>query len=112
MELKLVGNQLVLSGRVVGDELQKIAEALSNAPGIDTVILRNSPGGDVPTGYRVGELFRERSLRTAVSGFCYSSCSRMFSAGRRAISPTTIGRNTPKSACTGITAPTGGLGSI
>jgi hypothetical protein len=78
MELKVVGNQLILSGRVVGDEPGKVREALANSPEIDTVILRNSPGGDAPAGYRTGELLRERGLRTAVSGYCYSSCSRMF----------------------------------
>jgi hypothetical protein len=82
MELKVVGNQLILSGRVVGDEPSKVAEALAKSPGIDTVILRNSPGGDAPAGYQIGQLLRERSLRTAVSGYCYSSCSRMLLGGR------------------------------
>src|SRR5215831_6784320 len=81
MELKIVGNQIILSGPVVGDELGKIREALANTPGIDTAILRNSPGGKAPAGYQVGELFREHGLRTAVSGYCYSSCSRMFLGG-------------------------------
>ena len=45
MELKIVGNQIILSGLVVGDEPGKIREALANTPGIDTAILRNSPGG-------------------------------------------------------------------
>jgi hypothetical protein len=81
MELNVVGNQLILSGRVVGDEPGKVREALANSPEIDTVILRNSPGGDAPAGYQTGELLRERGLRTAVSGYCYSSCSRMFLGG-------------------------------
>jgi hypothetical protein len=81
MELKIVGNQLILSGPVAGDEPEKVREALASSPGIDTVILRNSPGGNAPAGYRVGELLRERGLRTAVSGYCYSSCSRMFLGG-------------------------------
>jgi len=81
MELKIVGNQIILSGPVVGDEPGKVREALASSPGIDTVILRNSPGGDAPSGYQVGALLRERSLRTAVSGYCYSSCSRMFLGG-------------------------------
>lgn len=81
MELKVVGTQLILSGRVVGDEPGKVREALANTPEIDTVILRNSPGGDAPAGYQTGQLLRERGLRTAVSGYCYSSCSRMFLGG-------------------------------
>ena len=81
MELKIVGNQLFLSGPVVGDEPDKVREALASSPGIDTVILRNSGGGNAPAGYQVGQLLRERGLRTAVSGYCYSSCSRMFLGG-------------------------------
>jgi hypothetical protein len=82
MELKVVGNQLILSGGVVGDEPEKVREALANSPEIDTVVLRNSPGGDAPAGYQVGQMLRERGIRTAVSGYCYSSCSRMFLGGR------------------------------
>jgi len=82
MDLKVVGNQLIPSGRVVGDEPGKVTEALAELPEIDTVILRNSPGGNAPAGYQVGQLLRERGLRTAVSGHCYSSCSRMFLGGR------------------------------
>src|ERR1700747_2639501 len=81
MELKIVGNQLILSGPVVGDEPGRVREALATSLGIDTVILRNSGGGKAPTGYQVGQLLRERGLRTAVSGYCYSSCSRMFLGG-------------------------------
>jgi hypothetical protein len=82
MELTLVGKQLILSGRVVGDEPGKVTKVLAEHPEIDTVILRNSPGGNAPAGYQVGELLRQRGLRTAVSGYCYSSCSRMFLGGR------------------------------
>jgi hypothetical protein len=81
MELKIVDHQLILSGRVAGDELEKVREALASSPEIDTVVLRNSPGGNAPAGYRVGELLRDHGLRTAVSGYCYSSCSRMFLGG-------------------------------
>jgi hypothetical protein len=82
MELNIAGNQLILSGRVVGDEPGKVTDVLAKHPEIDTVILRNSPGGDAPAGYQVGQLLREGGFRTAVSGYCYSSCSRMFLGGR------------------------------
>jgi hypothetical protein len=58
MELKVVGNQLILSGRVVGDEPEKVREALASSPGIETVVLRNSPGGDAPAGYQIGQMLR------------------------------------------------------
>ena len=60
MELKVVGNQLILSGPVVGDEPDKVREALASSPGVDTVILRNSGGGNAPAGYQVGQLLRKR----------------------------------------------------
>ena len=81
MELKIVGNQIILSGPVVGDEPEKVREALANSPEIDTVVLRNSPGGDAPAGYQIGQMLRDRGVGTAVSGYCYSSCSRMFLGG-------------------------------
>lgn len=82
MNLTVNGQQVILSGTVVGDEPARLADALSQVPGIDTVILRNSLGGDAPAGYRIGELIRVKGLRTAVSGYCYSSCSRMFLGGK------------------------------
>jgi hypothetical protein len=82
MEMKVVGDQLILTGPVISGDSGKIQNALIQSPGITTVILRDSPGGDIPSGYRAGELFRERNIRTAVSGFCYSSCSRMFLGGK------------------------------
>jgi len=82
MDLKVDGNQLIASGPVSGDELERMTELLQTHPQIDTVILRNSPGGDARTGYRVGALFRQKGLQTAVSGYCYSSCSRMFLGGK------------------------------
>jgi hypothetical protein len=81
MEAKVVGDQLILSGTIVDTDVVRVASALQN-PAITTVVLRNSPGGDSPTGYRVGEMIRQHGLRTALSGFCYSSCSRLFLGGR------------------------------
>lgn len=81
MDMQVVGDQLILSGHVVDIDARKIESALASAP-ISTVILRNSPGGDTATGIRVGEMFRQRGLRTAVSGYCYSACSTMFLGGR------------------------------
>jgi hypothetical protein len=82
MDARTVGDELILSGPVVNGDLARIQAALAQSPQINTVILRDSPGGDIATGYRVGELFRAKGLRTAVSGYCYSSCSRMFLGGK------------------------------
>ena len=75
-------DQLLLSGPVVAGDFDAVESRLTAQPQIKMVVLRNSPGGDAPTGYHLGELFRQKSLQTAVSGYCYSSCSRLFFGGK------------------------------
>lgn len=74
---------IFLSGPVNGTEYRMLKAALDDNPGITTVVLKNSPGGDAKTGYLVGEFIRERGLNTAVAGFCHSSCSRFFLGGKQ-----------------------------
>ena len=82
MELATHGNTIILSGPVAGTELALVKNAFAANPRIDTVVLRNSHGGDAWTGYRVGELLRNAGVTTVVSGYCISSCSRMFLGGK------------------------------
>ena len=82
MAIVKVGDQLILSGPILGDEPDRVGRLLNDNPNVTTVVLRDSPGGEAVAGYRVGEMIRSRGLRTAVSGFCYSSCSRMFLGGK------------------------------
>ena len=83
MEVTVVGNTVILSGPVVGNELAKVENVFAQNPAVSLAVLRNSWGGHAPTGYRVGELFRDKGVTTAVSGYCVSSCSRMFLGGRQ-----------------------------
>jgi len=83
MELLVMGNTLVLSGPVTGIELPMVKDAFAANPKIELVVLRNSRGGDAGTGYRVGEFLRQAGVTTAVSGYCISSCSRMFLGGKQ-----------------------------
>jgi hypothetical protein len=82
MEAKVVNDTLILSGPVIQGDIQRFNEALAANPAISTVVLRNSWGGHVESGYRIGELIREKGLSTVVSGHCVSSCSRMFLGGK------------------------------
>jgi hypothetical protein len=82
MEITVASDQLILSGPVITDDYDAVESYLSSRPQIKMIILRNSPGGDAPTGYQLGELFRQKSMGTAVSGYCYSSCSRLFLGGK------------------------------
>ena len=83
MELLVAGNTVVLSGPVTGSELAIVKDAFAANPKIDLVVLRNSHGGDAWTGYRVGEFLRVAGVTTAVSGYCISSCSRIFLGGKQ-----------------------------
>lgn len=82
MEMTVAGNQLILTGPVArGDNVRFLNTLNENTGKIDTVILRNSQGGDAKSGYEIGNVIRERGLKTALSGYCLSSCSRMFLGG-------------------------------
>jgi hypothetical protein len=81
ISLKQAGDQLFISGPIeVGDEV-KVQDAFRESPAIRTVILRNSPGGNVRTAYAIGDMMRAKRMRTAVSGYCNSGCSRLFLGG-------------------------------
>ena len=82
MDIEARAPFVILSGSVTGTELRQLKDVIDNNPGITTVVLKNSRGGDARTGYAVGEYIREKGLSTAVSGFCRSSCSRMFLGGK------------------------------
>ena len=82
MEMKTCGDQLILSGPVAGNEYWYVARILSQTPAIRVAVLRNSSGGHADTGFAVGELFREKGIATYLSGYCQSSCSRLFLGGK------------------------------
>jgi hypothetical protein len=81
MEMKVCGNQVILSGAVEADDFSKVETILTDNPTIKIAVLRNSPGGDALSGYKTGALFREKGITTYVSGYCRSSCSRFFLGG-------------------------------
>jgi hypothetical protein len=85
MALTQFGNTIILSGPVNGGEWALVKDAFAANPDIDLVILRNSHGGDADTGYEIGEFFRQKGVTTAVSGYCISSCSRMFLGGKKRV---------------------------
>lgn len=81
MDIEIRPPFVVLSGRVTGTELRLLKDAIADNPSITTVVLKDSGGGDASSGFSVGEYIREKGLNTAVSGYCRSSCSRMFLGG-------------------------------
>jgi hypothetical protein len=85
MELRVVDRAMILSGEVIYADLERVKKTFTAHPNITHVVLRNSMGGNSWTGYRIGELFREKGVTTAVSGFCVSSCSRLFLGGKQRV---------------------------
>ena len=82
-EAKVVGDQLILSGRASGNELTLVRDAIAeHGDRIKTVILRDHSGRAENTDLmRAADLFAERGWRTAVSGFCGTACSKLFLGG-------------------------------
>ncbi|MFM7330819.1 MAG: rhodanese-like domain-containing protein [Brachymonas sp.] len=80
MTVEVHGNQVFATGPVE-DDLRKFEEAFAK-PGVDTVVLVNSQGGDLWTGLRVGRLIADKKLNTVIAGSCISACSIMFMGGK------------------------------
>jgi hypothetical protein len=80
MGFKLDGTSLTMSGSVRGPECQMLKTIFRERP-IKTIILKDSRGGRASTGYCVGEFIREKNIETIISGYCNSSCSRMWLGG-------------------------------
>lgn len=82
MTLETVDKQLFATGFIGGDDYIKFKSAFEN-PAIDTVVLVNSPGGDLWTGLQVARMISEKSYNTVVAGNCMSACSILFMAGKQ-----------------------------
>ena len=80
MKVEVHGDTAYASGPVE-DDIAKFQNALAK-PGVTRVVLVNSPGGDLWTGMRVGRLIEDKGLHTVIAGYCISSCSIMFMAGK------------------------------
>ncbi|MEJ8839239.1 hypothetical protein [Ramlibacter sp. AN1133] len=80
MDFHRVGDVLVLSGPVTGNELVQLRNHLAGDP-VRLVLLHESPGGDLWNGYQVGNRIRSEGLPTAVSGKCESACGLIFLGG-------------------------------
>ena len=81
MDLRVAGNELHLRGQLFGTEFGAFRSALAEHPEIDTVVFRDSPGGEGTTAFRIGEHIRDVGLRV-VAGRCYSACTLMFLGGK------------------------------
>jgi hypothetical protein len=83
MEFRVAGNELHLRGPVQGYEYGLFREVMAAHPEIDSVVFRDSPGGDGWSALRVGERIRDAGLRTVLAGRCHSACAIMFLGGKQ-----------------------------
>jgi rhodanese-related sulfurtransferase len=76
-----VGDTLYATGPVVDTDFLAFKEAVATQPGLRTVALVNSPGGDLWTGLQIGRLITAQGLNTVSAGACMSACSILFMGG-------------------------------
>ena len=81
MDFHRVGDILVMSGPVDGNDLVRLRDALAGPGRPALVLLHDSPGGDLWNGYQVGNRIRDEGLPTAVAGKCESACGLIFLSG-------------------------------
>jgi hypothetical protein len=84
-EFKLAGDQLIISGLYDDTELARVRDFIkSDGERIRTVVLRDlgSRGvNNIQNMILIAGLFTERGWRTAVSGFCNTTCFYLFLGG-------------------------------
>lgn len=81
MTIEVVGRELFATGPVGGQDIVQFKTALES-PALETVVLVNSPGGDLLTAMTVTRMISERKLRTVSVGYCLSACSILFLGGQ------------------------------
>lgn len=81
MTLERVGDTLYATGVVGGEDYLLFKQHLSQ-PGLRRLALVESPGGDLWTALRVGEIVREGGFDTVAVGQCISACTVIFVAGK------------------------------
>ncbi|MBC3921012.1 ATP-dependent Clp protease proteolytic subunit [Undibacterium sp. CY18W] len=71
---------LILFGKVVPEDSQQFRKKLEEGP-VKTVVMTESPGGDMRAAYAIADLITEGKMNTAVNGSCMSACALIFMAG-------------------------------
>ncbi|MFZ6770859.1 ATP-dependent Clp protease proteolytic subunit [Undibacterium sp. Di26W] len=71
---------LILFGKVVPEDSQLFRKKLEEGP-VKTVLMTESPGGDMRAAYAIADLITKGKMNTAVNGNCLSACALIFMAG-------------------------------
>jgi ATP-dependent protease ClpP protease subunit len=80
MTLRVKEDSVYASGIVVEQDFIAFKELLAN-PTLNTLVLVNSPGGDLWTGLRIGRMLAQSQWHTIIAGGCISACSLLFLGG-------------------------------
>ncbi len=84
MEMEIRGDQIVIGGPVLPGDFAQFKKLIDwRGFRINTVVLKDSPGGIAQEGFSIAELIRKQRLRTAVSGRCFSACALIFLGGQQ-----------------------------
>ena len=81
MTLEKQGSEVFATGPVGGDDWLKFSQAVAD-PAVDTVVLVNSPGGDLWDAMAISRLISERGYKTVLAGSCSSACALIFMGGK------------------------------
>ncbi len=80
MTMTREGDTLVMSGKVVPDDLESFRVQLAEGP-LRLVVLAESGGGDLRAALWIARKISEQKINTAVIGHCASSCALIFMGG-------------------------------
>lgn len=83
LEIKIIENQMIVSGGIETNDGWTFARAVANNPQVDTIVLRDMPGGKVSAMRQMVNALEDRKLTTVVSRSCRSACAVVFLAGER-----------------------------
>ena len=81
MTLEVQGNQLFATGPVGGGDWLAFNQAFAD-PAVDTVVLINSPGGNLWDSLRISKVIADKGYNTVAAGFCNSACAILFMGGK------------------------------
>ena len=83
LEIKIVENQMIVTGPITVPDAREFGLTLNKHPQVDTLVLRQMPGGRAVAMEQISAMVEKRKLTTIVSGLCLSACAHIFLAGEK-----------------------------
>jgi len=83
LKFKVVENQLIVTGHIESGDAWYFKREIDKHPEVDTVVLRNMPGGRIVDMDNITAMVEDKKFNTIVSGSCSSACAHIFLAGER-----------------------------